>query len=173
MRAPDGPLAGERTVVRAATTNDVDLLVAWHADPDVARYWDGTTYTREEMLAHLADRDVDAYIVEADGEPIGYLQAWFDGIPSDEAGLDMFLIPDARDRGSGPDAARTLAHWLLREGGYRRVTVDPYRSNARAIRAWSKAGFRPVEDREADDGHPEPWLLMALDSISADRSPRT
>jgi aminoglycoside 6'-N-acetyltransferase len=164
MRVPEGPISGGLTVVRAATAADADLLVAWHADPEVARYWDATTYTPEEMLAHLADLDVDPYIVEADGAPVGYLQAWFDGIPSDEAGLDMFLIPGARDRGLGPDAARAFARWLMTDGGCRRVTVDPYRSNVRAIRAWEKAGFRPVEPREPDAEHTEAWLLMALDS---------
>lgn len=167
MRVPAGPIAGELAVVRVATAEDAGLLVAWHADPEVARYWDGTTYTREEMLTHLADPDVDPYIVEADGAPVGYLQAWFDELLSNEAGLDMFLIPAARDRGLGPDAARTLARWLMTDGGYRRVTVDPYRSNARAIRAWAKAGFRPVEPREPDAEHTEAWLLMALDTPPA------
>ena len=162
-RAPGHPLHGALTVIRRVMNDDVDLLVGWHLDPEVARYWDGETFTREEMLRSLARPDVDPYVVEELGVPVGCLQAWFaDDLPA-EAGLDMFLIPVARGRGLGPDAARTLADWLLGTGGRRRITADPYRANERAIRAWEKAGFRPLEEREMDEGHKEAWLLMALD----------
>src|SRR5437867_5893684 len=77
VRVPSKPLEGELTVVRPATLDDADLLVGWHADPGVAEFWDGETFTRGEMLARLARTDVDAYVVESAGEPVGYLQAWF------------------------------------------------------------------------------------------------
>lgn len=163
MRVPDSPLYGAFTVVRPATADDVDLLVDWHADPDVARYWDGETFTREEMVLRLARPDVDSYVVQEVDEPVGYLQAWFDDDSPDDGGIDMFLVPAARGHGLGPDAARTLARWLLTTGQRRRITVDPYLSNERAIRAWAKAGFRPVETREPDHEHSAPWLLMALE----------
>ena len=149
-------LHGELTEVRPATEDDVELLVAWHADPDVAQYWDGETFTREETRERLARPDVDAYIVEAEGRPVGYLQAWREG---DEGGLDMFLVPDERGRGYGPDAARTLAGALRRQG-WTRITVDPYVWNERAIAAWRQAGFESVERRPADDEHTADWLLM-------------
>lgn len=149
-------LRGELTAVRPATEGDVELLVAWHADPEVSRYWDGETFTAEEMRARLARRDVDAYIVEAEGRAVGYLQAWREG---DEGGLDMFLIPDARGRGYGPDSARALAQALL-EQGWPRVTVDPYAWNERAVKAWKRAGFEPLEEHPADEEHTAGWLLM-------------
>jgi aminoglycoside 6'-N-acetyltransferase len=166
MRVPDAPLHGVFTEIRAATPDDVDLLVGWHADPEVARYWDGETFTHDEMLLRIAAADVDPYVVQEDGEPIGYLQAWFGDEAPDDAGLDMFLIPAARGRGRGPDAASALARWLLTSGKRRRLTVDPSLSNERAVRSWMKAGFRPVEKREPDHEHAEPWLLMAADKTS-------
>jgi aminoglycoside 6'-N-acetyltransferase len=172
VRVPHAPLHGQLTVVRSATADDVDLLVAWHADPDVARYWDHETFTRDEMLDRLSRPDVDPYIVQEGDTPVGYLQAWFDvDDAADEGGLDMFLIPAARGRGLGPDAARTLARWLLSEGGRRRITVDPYISNERAIRAWENAGFRALEHRQPDHEHTGPWLLMALDRSAVEPSP--
>jgi aminoglycoside 6'-N-acetyltransferase len=141
--------------VRPATEADAELLTAWHADPDVARYWDWETFTLDEMRERLARGEVDHYVVEADGEPVGYLQAWHDG----GFGLDMFLIPAARGRGYGPDAARALARRLAADGG-RPLTVDPYAWNERAIRAWQRAGFEPVEERPPDDEHSDAWLLM-------------
>lgn len=155
-------LHGRLTTLRAAGTGDVELLVGWHADPEVARFWDDKTYTCGEMLARLARRDVESFVIEADDEPVGYLQVW----SGDErtGGLDMFLVPAARGRGLGPDAARTVANHLVTDRGWTRVTVDPYTWNEAAVRAWRRAGFEPVEERPADDGHTAAWLLMAYRS---------
>ena len=170
MHAPRTPLAGTLTVVRPATPADADLLTGWHADPGVAEFWDGETFTREEILVRLARADVDAYIIEAADDPVGYLQAWFDESRG-ECGIDMFLVPGARGRGLGPDAARTIVRYLLRVAGRPRVTVDPYQWNDRAIRAWQRAGFRTIEERPPDEDHTHPWLLMEIEAASLDRLP--
>ncbi|HEY3543216.1 MAG TPA: GNAT family N-acetyltransferase [Gaiellaceae bacterium] len=145
---------GRLTSLRPATAGDVDRLVAWHADPDVARYWDGETFTTAEMAERLARDDVDAWIVEgAGGEPVGYLQTHPEGI-------DMFLIPSVRGRGLGPDAARAMTEHLL-ASGRTRVTVDPYEWNESAIRAWQRAGFVEVSrGHPPDEDHASPWVLM-------------
>jgi RimJ/RimL family protein N-acetyltransferase len=132
-------------------------LVSWHADPEVARYWDGETFTVDEMRKRLDRPDVDAYIVETAGRPVGYLQAWRDKDGS--SGLDMFLAPGDRGRGYGPDAARTLAHHL-RARGWTRITVDPYLWNEQAIEAWRRTGFQPIAERPQDEDHTAAWLLM-------------
>jgi aminoglycoside 6'-N-acetyltransferase len=144
---------GRLTTLRPADGDDVDRLVAWHADPEVARYWDGETFTRAEMAERLARPDVEAWIVEEAGEPVGYLQVHPEG-------LDMFLVPSARGRGLGPDAARAMTRHLVDERGRARVTVDPYAWNEGAVRAWERAGFAEVSRHEADDGHTTPWILM-------------
>jgi aminoglycoside 6'-N-acetyltransferase len=149
---------GRLTSLRHAAAADVDLFVGWHADPDVARFWDEKTYTREQMRERLARPDVDAFVVEADGEPVGYVQAWRGD--RGEGGLDMFLVPGARGRGLGPDAAGALAAELVTRRGWTRLTIDPYLWNQPAIQAWRRAGFEPVEERPADDEHTSPWLLM-------------
>jgi aminoglycoside 6'-N-acetyltransferase len=160
-RAPNRPIHGELTSIRAATANDIDLLVRWHLDPEVARYWDGTTYTREQMRDELARPDVDPYIIESKEVPVGY-QAWFAEGAAEESGLDMFLIPEARGRGLGPDAANALARWLISTLQLPHLIVDPYLSNPPGIRAWTKAGFVPVGERPADEHRSEAWLLMTF-----------
>jgi RimJ/RimL family protein N-acetyltransferase len=104
---------GRLTAIRPAGAADVDRLVAWHADPEVSRYWDGETFTREEMQERLARSDVEAWIVEEGDEPVGYLQVHPEG-------LDMFLIPEAR----GPGFVEVSRHeaggehtaaWILME----------------------------------------------------------
>jgi aminoglycoside 6'-N-acetyltransferase len=144
---------GQLTTLRPAGTGDVDRLVAWHADPDVARYWDDETFTRAEMEDRLARADVEAWIVEEASEPVGYLQVHPEG-------LDMFLVPAARGRGLGPDAARAMADHLSRERGWTRVTVDPYAWNEGAVRAWGRAGFVEVSRHEAGGEYTAPWILM-------------
>jgi aminoglycoside 6'-N-acetyltransferase len=139
---------------------DAPLLTAWHADPEVSRYWDDETFTVDEVRERLARADVDAWIVEADGEPVGYLQSWRAGATG---GLDGFLVPAARGRGLMPDAARVLAGALL-AGGWPEVTVDPYASNDRAVRAWEKAGFVEISRHPPDEEHPADWILMRFDA---------
>jgi aminoglycoside 6'-N-acetyltransferase len=146
-------LRSTAATLRPAGAADVDRLVAWHADPEVSRYWDDETFTRAEMEERLARDDVEAWIVEERGEPVGYLQVHSEG-------LDMFLIPPARGRGLGPDAARAMTEHLLGERRRERVTVDPYAWNEGAVRAWERAGFVEVSRHEADEEHAAPWILM-------------
>jgi aminoglycoside 6'-N-acetyltransferase len=161
---PNAPLKGKTTVTRQACLDDADLLVEWHADPGVAAYWDNETYSKEQMLERLQRPDVDPYIIEHLGRPIGYLQVWFLATDPDVAGLDMFLVPAVRGQGLGPDAARTLATWLLGRGGIRRVTVDTDPANERAVQGWARAGFRLEGGvREPDDFNTHPWVLMVME----------
>ncbi len=145
--------------VRPATLDDVDLLVAWHADPEVSRYWDGETFTVDEMRARLARADVDGWIVQDGDDPVGYLQSWWEDGEPRRGGLDGFLVPEARGRGVMPAAARSLARRLLATG-WADVTVDPYAWNDAAVRAWRRAGFVEVSRHPPDDGHTAEWVLM-------------
>jgi hypothetical protein len=66
------------------------------------------------------------------------------------------------------DAARALARSLL-ASGWSDVTVDPYTWNQRAVRAWRKAGFEPVEERLPDGEHSSRWLLMRFQEKKTSR----
>ncbi|HZQ16049.1 MAG TPA: GNAT family N-acetyltransferase [Gaiellaceae bacterium] len=149
-------VAGDLTTVRPATASDAQLLAAWHADPDVSRYWDDETFTVAEIHERLARGEVDSWIVEERGEPVGYLQSWRD---AGAGGIDGFLVPAARGRGLMPDAGRALARHLLAQG-WTEVTVDPYDWNDRAVRAWRKAGFAEVSRHPPDEEHTAGWILM-------------
>ena len=101
------PLHGRLTVIRPATDDVADLLVGWHADPEVSRYWDDETFTRDEVLARLHREPVDAWIVEADG--CSGSAICVSAVEDDEprpAGFDGFLAGQGRGRGLMPDAAR-------------------------------------------------------------------
>ena len=71
-------LRGQLTTLRRAVDVDVELLVAWHADPEVSRFWDDETFTAAQIRERLLRPDVDAYIVELAGSAIGYVESWRD-----------------------------------------------------------------------------------------------
>jgi len=150
---------------RAATLADVPLLVAWHADPEVSRFWDDETFTEEQLRARIEREAVDPWILEEEGEPVGYLQSWWEPDEPRRGGLDGFLIPSARGRGIMAAVARQLAERLLDEG-WECVTVDPYAWNERAIRGWEKAGFVEVSRHPADEEHVSDWVLLRFERVS-------
>jgi aminoglycoside 6'-N-acetyltransferase len=146
-------ILGAYTRLRPADDSDIDRLVVWHADPDVARFWDDETFTHDEMRDRLARAEVESWIVEEGESAVGYLQVH-------ATGIDMFLVPAARGRGLGPDAARAMTRHLLQDRGWSRVTVDPYTWNEPALRALRSAGFVPISHHPPDDEHTAAWVLM-------------
>jgi RimJ/RimL family protein N-acetyltransferase len=66
----------------------------------------------------------------------------------------MFLVPEARGRRLGPDAAGAVVRYLFQEG-WTEVTVDPLLDNEGAIRAWARAGFvADHHDTDEQTGNP-------------------
>jgi aminoglycoside 6'-N-acetyltransferase len=59
-----------------------------------------------------------------------------------------------------------VARWLFEVRGHHRIVIDPAAANARAIRAYSAVGFRPVGVMRAYERRPDgTWadgLLMDL-----------
>jgi aminoglycoside 6'-N-acetyltransferase len=155
-------IRGERTSLRPTSDDDLDLLVGWLADPEVYRWWDGSPLSRDEVADVYTGRrrpEVEPFIIEADDVPVGYLQVWQGTETS--GGIDMFLVPEARGRGLGPDAARAAARFLLDRRGWTEVTVDPVVDNLRAIRAFERAGFSSQRE-ELDDETGKRILRMVV-----------
>jgi RimJ/RimL family protein N-acetyltransferase len=151
-------------VIRPTTADDLELLLAWHRDPDVYAYWERRPLTEREITRKYLDgrlASVRCFIIEAPpNEPVGFIQHADLDLP-EEVGIDMFLIPKARGAGLGPRVARRIAEHLLNTGIAERVTVDPLLSNRRAIVAWRKAGFVDHSHIEAGD-HGEPAMLLVF-----------
>ena len=91
--------APRQTDLRRAAEDDVGLLVAWHADPEVSRYWDEEVHTPETIREELTMERKVMWIVQEDGVPVGMLQHWWEADPPLRGGLDGYLIPSARGRG--------------------------------------------------------------------------
>jgi aminoglycoside 6'-N-acetyltransferase len=158
-------LHAERVTLRPLTEDDVERLVAIVAASGVREWW-GTPDPPEREREGLRN-DGAAFAVEVDGELAGWL-GFNEELEPDyrHASLDIALAPAHHDDGLGPEALRTAIRWLADERGHHRFTIDPARGNERAIRAYSKVGFRPVGImRRAERGADGAWhdsLLMDL-----------
>ena len=154
-------IRGRLVEIRPATEDDLDLLAGWFGDPEFVTWWGGKPLTRDVVAEKYVGRrapDVESYVVERRGEPVGYIQAWTDD-GGRSGGIDLALVPSAQGRGLGPDAGRALAEHLVARG-WEPVTVDPAQDNLIAVRAWEKAGF--VSEGEWPD-HPDgPSLKMVF-----------
>ena len=150
---------------RPMTAADLPLIRHWLVTPHVAEWWHDPAEQFELISGDLDHPDMAQFIVASDRRPFGYLQcynlsAWNAGFgpqPDGTRGLDQFIgEPDMLDRGHGSAFVRAFADALL-AAGTPRVVVDPDPTNARAIRAYEKAGFRRDRPVDTPDG---PVLLM-------------
>jgi aminoglycoside 6'-N-acetyltransferase len=145
------PLEGPDVRLRPVLPEDVPVLAAILARPEVARWWPGYDVARVEEELLSADKETTVWVIEArldaavGPEVVGAIEAWEE--PNEEyrhAGIDLFLAPAAQGRRLGPGAVRAVARWLIDERRHHRLTIDPAADNERAIRAYTALGFRPV-----------------------------
>jgi aminoglycoside 6'-N-acetyltransferase len=116
-------------------------------------------------MGDLDHPDMDQFIVSFDGRPFGYIQSyalstWNQGFgehPAKTRGIDQFIgEPDMIGRGHGSNFIQRFVDELLRDG-IPRVVTDPDPRNARAVRAYERAGFQRQRMVDTPDG---PALLM-------------
>lgn len=137
-------LRGERVLLRPLTAEDVPLVTAIQAQPGVASRWGQPDAAELQGKAAGTDEGT-AFAIELDGEVVGLIQYHEEDDPMyRHAGIDLFLSEDVHGRGLGADAVRTMARHLIDDRGHHRLVIDPAADNAAAIRAYEKAGFRPV-----------------------------
>lgn len=152
-------------VFHPMTAADLPLIRRWLATPEVVRWWGQPDEQYVLVSGDLDHPDMDQFIVAIGDHPFGYIQCYalstwnfgFGAQPAKTRGIDQFIgEPDMIGRGHGSGFIRQFADALL-NSGIPRVVTDPDPDNARAVRAYAKAGFQ--SDRVVDT--PEgPALLM-------------
>jgi aminoglycoside 6'-N-acetyltransferase len=145
----------------AVQADHYPLLGAWLNAPHLREWWGDP----DEELGFIRDmvegRDTTRpFLIMLDNEPVGYIQYWFIGhhqneqwvkdhpwlmeLPSDTIGVDLSIgDPLKLSRGIGSAALAAFVR-MLRDEGHRSIIIDPDPLNTRAVRAYTKAGFRPV-----------------------------
>ena len=156
------PIHGDNITLRPIAPRDRATLKAIRDEPEVIRWWGAQT---EAWPGD--DETVEEWVIELDGEVIGSLQ-FFEEPDADSrhADVDILLATRTHSRGLGTDAMRAIAGHLIEERGHHRITLTTSPDNARAIRAYEKAGFRRVGvtrlSERAPDGTWRDELLMEL-----------
>jgi aminoglycoside 6'-N-acetyltransferase len=166
MRPEQGVLYDFRPV----TEKDLPMIAGWLAEPHVSQWWDDPVTEIAGIHDHIDSISVEPLIVELDGKPIAYLQSHDphleDGHPySDQPfgtlGIDLSIgRPELVGIGHGSAIVRQFVEQLFEEG-VPRVIIDPDPANGRAVRAYEKAGFRPIDRRQSEYGD---VVLMAIDA---------
>ena len=164
---------------RPVTAADYPLIRSWLEEPHVRLWWGAPDEELDSIRAMVEGRDTTRpFIFEEGGRPVGYIQYWFVGhhqkapwteahpwltaLPSEAMGIDISIGDPARlSQGLGPAALTAFVRRLLAEG-FETLIIDPDPTNLRAVRAYHKAGFRPVPHLEGRTGdelimhyHPE------------------
>ena len=160
------PLDGARVHLRPASPADEAAFLVILTDPTVDRWWQATD-AAEDAREKATQDEIAVWAIEVGREIVGLIQADEETDPMyRHASIDIVLASGAQDRGLGSDAVRTVARWLIEARGHHRITIDPAASNARAIRAYERVGFRPVgvlrEYEGARDGTWHDGLLMEM-----------
>lgn len=170
-------IAGTNDVsLRPITERDLPDLLRWRQDPEVVQFWDEAPADldacREETL-EIGVGPVWRFIIEWQGRGVGNIEYHHPYADTDylwTAGIDIFIgEPDARDRGVGTEAVRTMLRFLFEEKRVHRVTIDPEVGNARAIRSYQKAGFRldgvlRHNDRFADGRYADTQYMSIIEA---------
>jgi aminoglycoside 6'-N-acetyltransferase len=128
-------------VLRRLAVGDEQELLRIHRTPEVVRWWEEP----EEGFPWSDEPEATRLTIEVDGEVAGLIQFYEETEPRyRHAAVDLFLDPRLHGSGLGTEAVRRIVRHLIDERGHHRITIDPSTSNAAAIRAYEKAGFRPV-----------------------------
>jgi aminoglycoside 6'-N-acetyltransferase len=132
------------------TAADLPLVRNWLQQPHVTAWWGEPEEQFTLVSEDVSQPAMDQLIVICDGRPFADLQcydqsAWPEGglgiHPAGTRGIDQFIgEADMVGKGHGSAFIRDYIEGLL-VNGTPRVVTDPDPGNARAIRAYQKAGF--------------------------------
>ncbi len=159
------------------TSEHYPLLLDWLHRPHVREWWGEPETELDHIRAKVEGRDTTRpFIIELDRRPIGYIQYWFLAdnksselveaspwlaeLPDNAVGIDLTIGEEEfLSKGIGSRAAGQMVRQLLEEG-HATILIDPDSENHRAVRAYRKAGFRPVPHLE---GRTKGVLIMQYD----------
>jgi aminoglycoside 6'-N-acetyltransferase len=145
---------------RAMTRADLPMVRRWLQTPEVVRWWGNPDEQYELVSGDFDHPDMDQFIVTLEERPFAYLQCyrlstWNQGFgdhPRETRGIDQFIgEPELIGCGHGSQFIRQFVDEAFRAGAPL-VLTDPDPENARAVRAYEKAGFERVGLVDSPDG---------------------
>lgn len=146
---------------RRLTEADLPMLRQWLQTPEAAAWWGELEDEMQNLAGDLHEPGMRLWIVSLDETPFAFLQdyavhAWdwhpFNDLPKGTRGIDQTIgVPEMIGKGHGSAFIAQHVARLFDEGAPV-VCTDPDPANARAIRAYEKAGFARFEQRSTDWG---------------------
>ena len=139
---------------------DLPMIRRWLRTPEVVRWWGDPDEQYELVSSDLDHADMDQFIVALDGHPFAYIQCYrlstwnhrFGDHPKETRGIDQFIgEPELLACGHGGKFIRQFVDECFKKG-VPRVITEPDPKNARAVRAYEKAGFERVCLVDTPDG---------------------
>ena len=149
--------------IRSMTDKDFPLMLKWLSDGRVLEFYAGrdTRYSFETIKLHYSEVWDTVYyrvIFEYKGDAIGYGQIYklYDDLYKEYHypqngeivfAADQFIgEPEYWGRGIGTKYMQTVLDFLKTVENADAVILDPHKSNARAIRAYEKVGFKIIDE---------------------------
>jgi RimJ/RimL family protein N-acetyltransferase len=151
------------------THDHLPMLKGWLEQPHMQQWW-GDPDTELGYIRDMVEgRDTTRpFIFHANGKPAGYIQYWFachhqndewtvddpwlKEIPADAIGVDLSIGEEGLlSKGIGSAALNRFSRKLAGEG-HSTIIIDPDVDNARAIRAYEKAGYRAIAELKDKTG---------------------
>ncbi|HLZ72359.1 MAG TPA: GNAT family N-acetyltransferase [Dehalococcoidia bacterium] len=172
----------EQIAFRPLQADDLPRMYRWINTPHVARWWDAApslAAVEAEYLPRITDSGpTQCYAILLAGEPAGFIQTYLiDDHPEyaaaveverGAAGVDLFIgEAEHVHRGLGALVLRRfLRDVVFARAGAEACIIGPAASNASAIRAYEKAGFRYLKSVRVP-GEAEPEYLMRITRAEA------
>jgi len=142
------------------------MLHEWLQRPHVAQWWAPTPSVaelRDDYLSPAAEQGTRAHIAFLGAEPLGFIQSyvvmgsgggwWPRETDPGARGIDQFLADkDRLGRGFGTGMVRAFVDCVFADREVTVIQTDPHPSNHRAIRCYTRAGFRVIGPVRTPDG---------------------
>ncbi len=144
-------LVGERICLRSIAIIDLQEMVIWNRDPEVQFFVDCDLPGNLADLIkwyheNIPDSNYRIFVIQTiEGRVIGDLELDHICWSKREAELRIRIgVKEYWDKGYGSEALRLILGNLFISRNFRRIYLRVYRFNHRAIRCYTKIGFKQV-----------------------------
>ena len=138
----------KRMIYDALARSDLTDRLLGHPDEDSTPILTWQAFC-DDYVSHYFDDSNPlggrCFVIEVDGRAVGQVNYNQIDVDKKRVELDIWMLSEALcGHGYGPDALLAVCHHLSSEFGISEFVIQPSASNARAVRAYEKAGFRRV-----------------------------
>ncbi|MET8509708.1 GNAT family N-acetyltransferase [Streptomyces sp. NPDC004787] len=126
-------------------------VAGWTQTVHESSMWSGRAehpFREETVLSWRQDPDSQAHILSVSGTAAAYGELWLDSGNREAEVARIIVSPAARGQGLGVHLVHHLTA-LAEEAGYPGIYMRVPPGNSAALRCYTKAGFRPVDEESA------------------------